>query len=388
MSQQLVAGQNCVVPAGELSVVVRAGAAADFSAFRLFADGRTRKDEDFIFYGQKINDDRTIELAHDAVSGTFRVDATRLHADVTRVVFAVTSDFPTVAGLKRIELEVLQGNSSVLTCCVDTAARDEAALILGELYRRNGQWKFRFVAQGFRGGLRPLAEQYGVDIADDGAPETPAPKVPEKPAPTVNLSKVVLTKSSPRIDLNKKSVGKGIFRVNLNWNRSPRPSTGGLGRIFQINNGIDLDLAAYIRLRNGEQTIIQALGGRFGALERPPYVKLLGDDRTGSQQDGEWIHINGERLDELAEVLIFTFIYSGVPNWQATDAVVRLEIAGQPEIETRLSEGDNSLPMCAIARIINNGGQLRIERLDRYFRDHRDMDRAFGWGFSWKAGSK
>ena len=117
-------------------------------------------------------------------------------------------------------------------------------------------------------------------------------------------------------------------------------------------------------------------------------MKLLGDDRTGSQQDGEWICINGDRIDELAEVLIFTFIYSGVPNWQTTDAVVRLEIAGQPEIETRLSEGDNRLPMCAIARIINNGGQLRIERLDRYFRDHRDMDQAFGWGFRWKAGSK
>ena len=381
MSQNLVPGQNCAVPAGPLSVVVKAGAAADFSAFRLFADGKTRKDEDFVFYGQKTNDDKTIELALDAASGTFRVDTARLHADVARIAFAVTSDFPTVAGLKSLTLEIFQGNASLLTCRVDTAGHDEAALILGELYRRNGQWKFRFVAQGFRGGLKPLAERYGVDIADDGEPASPAP--------TVNLSKVVLTKTAPRIYLNKHAVGKGIFRVNLNWNQSPRAAAGGgFSRIFRRNNGIDLDLAAYIRLRNGEQTIIQALGGRFGELDRPPYVKLLGDDRTGSQQDGEWIHINGNRLDEIAEVLIFTFIYSGVPNWQATDAVVRLDIAGQPEIETRLSEGDDTLPMCAIARIINNGGQLRIERLDRYFRDHRDMDRAFGWGFRWKAGSK
>ena len=379
MSQQIIAGQNCIVPGGELVLIVRAEAAADFSAFRLFADGKTRKDEDFIFDGQKVNDDRTIELAHDVTSGTFRIDTTRLYGDVAKIVFAVTSDFPTVAGLKKIEMELLQGGSRVLSCYVDTAGRDEAALILGELYRRNNEWKFRFVAQGFRGGLRPLAEQYGVDVADDGAPE--------QPAPTVNLSKVVLTKSSPRIDLSKHSMGKGEFRVNLNWNRTPRPG-GGLGRIFQRNNDVDLDLAAYIRLRNGDQTIVQALGGHFGDLDRPPYVKLLGDDRTGSQQDGEWICINGDRIDELAEVLIFTFIYSGVPNWQTTDAVVRLEIAGQPEIETRLSEGDNRLPMCAIARIINNGGQLRIERLDRYFRDHRDMDQAFGWGFRWKAGSK
>ena len=87
-------------------------------------------------------------------------------------------------------------------------------------------------------------------------------------------------------------------------------------------------------------------------------------------------------------MLIFTFIYSGIPNWQATDAAVRLEISGQPEIETRLSEGSNALPMCAVARLRNTGSELRIERLDRYFSGHRDMDKAFGWGFSWKAGSK
>ena len=383
MSQNLVPGQNCPVPPGQLSVAVRTGAAADFSAFRLFADGKTRRDEDFIFYGQRRSDDGAIELAHDAVSGTFRVDTALLKDDVAKIAFTVTSDFPSIASLGSLVLDVFQGNACLLTCRVDTALHDEAALVLGELYRRNGQWKFRFVAQGFRGGLKPLAEHYGVDIADDGASPAPMPT-----PPTVNLSKVVLTKAAPRIDLNKHAVGKGVFRVNLNWNQSPARNTGGFSRIFRRDTGIDLDLAAYIRLRNGEQTIIQALGGRFGDLDRPPYVKLLGDDRTGSQRDGEWIHINGERLDELAEVLIFTFIYSGVPNWRATDAVVRLEIAGQPEIETRLSEGDDSLPMCAIARIAIDGGQVRIERLDRYFRDHRDMDRAFGWGFRWKAGSK
>lgn len=410
MTQTLVPGQNCPVPASLLSVSIRAGAAADFSAFRLFAGGKTRRDEDFVFYGQKRNDDGSISLSHDACSGVFSVDLTRLAPDVEKVALAVTSDFPTVARLSSLTLEVAQGAECLLRCSVEVARHDEAALILGEFYRRNGQWKFRFVAQGFRGGLKPLAEFYGVDVADDAPPPAPSPvpprpspsgpaqsgPVPPRPAPSgasapsraVNLGKIVLTKASPRIDLTKHNLAGGLYRVNLNWNRAFTSRPSGLAGLFNLNRGIDLDLAAYVRLKNGEHTIVQALGEQFGSLDQPPFVKLMGDDRTGSQAEGEWIHINGDRIDDLAEVIIFTFIYAGAPNWNATDAVVRVDIPGQAKIETRLSDGNEPLPMCAIARIINSGGKLSIERLERYFHGHEEMDRFFGWGFRWRAGWK
>ncbi len=60
--------------------------------------------------------------------------------------------------------------------------RSEAVLILGELYRRNNEWEFRFVSRGFNAGLTSLAEHFGVDIS--GA-ESPAPET--KP---INLSKI------------------------------------------------------------------------------------------------------------------------------------------------------------------------------------------------------
>ena len=44
--------------------------------------------------------------------------------------------------------------------------------------------------------------------------------------------------------------------------------------------------------------------------------------------------------------------------------------------------------MCAIARLINDGGSIRVERINRYFPGHREMDQAFGWGFRWTAGSQ
>lgn len=394
MSQALVAGQNCPIPQDVLQVVVSTGASADVSTFRLYSDGKTRQDDDFIFYGQNTNADTTIAFAQSANVTTFTVDLQRMKADAEKIAFCVTTDAASITALQYINLEIFQAGTSLLTCTIDLQSRAELALILGEIYKRNGAWKFRCVAQGFNGGLKPLAEFYGVDIASDAAP-TPPPAPAPTPAPTINLSKVTLTKESPRIDLKKQASHSGLFKVNLNWNKGTSvgesKKTGLLGGLFnrgKSSGGIDLDLAAYFCLKNGSQGLIQALGNKFGSLQDEPYLQLQGDDRTGSQSDGEWMHINGQKFDKIEEILIFTFIYEGVPNWNATDAIVTIHIPGQAEIQTSLTEGSSTLPMCAIAKISNHGGDVRIERINRYFRGHKEMDEAFGWGFNWVAGSK
>ena len=40
----------------------------------------------------------------------------------------------------------------------------ETAMVFGEVYRHNGEWKFRAVGQGYSGGLQAMCQQYGVDI--------------------------------------------------------------------------------------------------------------------------------------------------------------------------------------------------------------------------------
>lgn len=60
----------------------------------------------------------------------------------------------------------------------------------------------------------------------------------------------------------------------------------------------------------------------------------------------------------------------------------------QPPVETWLTEGDDRRTMCAIARLVNENGAIKVERLNRFFKNQSDMDEAFGWGFRWKAGSK
>jgi tellurite resistance protein TerA len=55
-----------------------------------------------------------------------------------------------------------------------------------------------------------------------------------------------------------------------------------------------------------------------------PYIQLSDDDRTGALQTGEWLRINGKNWDQIHRVVIFAFIYQGVPNWAETDAVVTI----------------------------------------------------------------
>lgn len=376
----LTPGQNIPIDPTPCEVRITSGAEADFSAFLLYGNGRTRGDGDFVFYGQTATPDGAVRLAAAGRGACFAINLPHLAPDLEKVVLAVTSDYPTIASLRELDLALMQNGAAAARCQVALENREEAALILCEIYRRGGGWKFRFIDQGYNGGLKPLAESFGVEISED---REPAPKE----APKVNLAKITLTKEKPTVDLAKHDLRQGVYRVNLNW--SEGAPSGGLGRFFGRKEAeVDLDLAAYVRMRNGDQDIIQALGNSFGSLERPPYVRLLGDDRTGSVAEGEWLEINGAKLDEIREIIIFTFIYSGVPNWAATDAKVRLEFAGLPEVETTLTEGRSSKPMCAIARIVNEGGKLRIERLNRYYSGHPEMDRDFGWGFSWKRGSK
>ena len=385
----LTPGGNAPVPAQELRVRILSGGPVDASAFRLFADGKVQGDTDMVFYGQPRNDDSSVSYHPEGNNSSFIVDLSRLKSEVQKVAFTVTCDGShTVSTLNNLSILVESGASQLICGQVELTGRQEAALILGEFYRRNAEWKFRFIAQGFNGGLKPLAEHFGVNVSDDAAPASPPPVTPPPaPAPNkVSLSKVSLTKEKPAISLAKKD-NFGEIRINLNWHRGSG-SGGLLGGMFGSSKAIDLDLGAFVKLQDGHKSVIQALGNAFGNYHNEPYVQLQGDDRTGEAMDGEWLHINGREWKQINQVLIYAFIYQGVPSWDKTDGVVTLHIPDQPPIETRLTEGDNKRTLCAIARLVNDNGSIRVERINQFFRGQEEMDKAFGWGFRWSKGSK
>jgi len=395
----LIPGGNAPVATGALQVRIAysppAAAELDFSAFALNADGKVRSDGDMCFYGQKSLFAGALQLTA-LSSGTagFDLDLAKIDETVEKIALCATihENKATFAQVSRLDLTV----SGAVEAPIPTRGMPESALILGEFYRRQGQWKFRCVAQGFAGGLEPLARHFGVDIAPAPAPSTPPP-APTAPAPeersALNLSKISLDKSrtSTSISLEKNSSGSGSFgeiRINLNWSQGSAGKSGFFDTLLGRNKGIDLDLGCLIEMQDGSKGVVQALGNAFGRLDDAPFIQLMGDDRTGSVTDGEWLHINGQQWHHLKRVLVYAFIYEGVPDWKTTDGVVTVHAPGQPPIEVRMNEEGGNHGMCAIALFENIGGTVKVSRLVKFYKGHEDMDRAHSWGLRWTAGSK
>lgn len=395
----LTQGGNAPLPGDPAIVTVDwsapAAVEADVSAYLLTEAGKVRSDDDMIFYNQPEGAGGAIRYAAgQGGKGRFEIATGRLPADVVRIVICVTIDGGAAKGQTMAMLSgarIAVGGDAIVYAPMLSGAT-EAAMIFGELYLRNGQWKFRAVGQGFNGGLGPLARSFGIDVADDPAPApapAPAPPPPPPPPPAaasppprpVSLAKISLDKPNQTVSLEKRGGSFGEIVVNLNWSRGKKSFFGG-------GSAIDLDLGCLLELTDGRKSVVQALGRLFGSFHNPPFIALEGDDRTGDVSAGETMRINGAQWNQLKRIAIFANIYDGVPNWQQTDGVVTVTMPDQPPIEVRMTEGRNDKRLCGIVLLENDGGTIKVTRIVDYFRDQSELDRAFGWGLQWTSGRK
>ena len=192
-----------------------------------------------------------------------------------------------------------------------------------------------------------------------------------------------------KVSLEKKSsTGLGEILVNLNWNSGP-VKQGFLSSILGGSKGIDLDLGCLYELKNGQKGAVQALGNSFGSLNQAPYISLDGDDRTGAAAAGENLRINGNKLSEFKRILVYTFIYEGVANWQQADAVVTIKYPGAEDIIVKMDTFNSSNIMCGLALFENQNDQtFSVEKIVQFYNGHQALDKAFNWGMQWKAGRK
>ncbi len=205
-------------------------------------------------------------------------------------------------------------------------------------------------------------------------------------------SKVTLKAKGDSFAIKPKSAS-GDLLINLNWNQNPqgKKSSGLLSKIMGgggSGGGIDLDLGCLFDLQNGLKGAIQPLGNSFGSLNQIPYIQHMGDDRSGAWSEGENMKINLAHIDQLKRVLIFTYIYEGVPNWASTDAIVTIRVPGQPVLEVPMGSHMDQRVFCAIALLDIQGQSINVTKKVSFHQDHRDCDLNYGWGLKWVAGQK
>ena len=150
----------------------------DASIFLLKSDGKVRSDDDFIFYNNLISSDGSVVHQGDNRTGegdgddeAVKIDFSKVPADVNKISVTVTihdgvnrgQNFGQVANAF-IRIVNDDSNEEVARYDLSEDYSVETAMIFGEIYRHNGEWKFKAVGQGYEGGLKALATGFGIDV--------------------------------------------------------------------------------------------------------------------------------------------------------------------------------------------------------------------------------
>ena len=149
----------------------------DGGVFLLGAGGKVRSDADFVFYNQAKSSDGSVVHSGDNRTGegegddeTITVELDKVPADVEKIAVCVTihdaearrQNFGMVSRAYVRCVDAIT-NAEVARYDLSEDASVEAAMVFGEIYRHNGEWKFKAMGQGFQGGLGPMAKNFGVN---------------------------------------------------------------------------------------------------------------------------------------------------------------------------------------------------------------------------------
>ena len=151
----------------------------DASAFMLASSGKVRDDSGFIFYNNLVSSDGSIVHTGDNLTGEgdgddeeIKVNLDAVPADVQKIAIAASIHDHDIRNqnfgmMSNAYIRIVNDATNREIARYDLAEdySVETALIIGEVYRHNGEWKFRAVGQGFKGGLAPLATHFGVSVS-------------------------------------------------------------------------------------------------------------------------------------------------------------------------------------------------------------------------------
>lgn len=150
----------------------------DASVFLVGENGKVLSDSHFVFYNNTTSPDGAVQHQGDNRTGEgdgddeqVKIDLTKVAADVKKLVFAVTiheadSRKQNFGMVSNSFMRVVNNDNGAEIARFDLSedASTETAMIFGELYRHDAEWKFKAVGQGFAGGLAALATQHGINI--------------------------------------------------------------------------------------------------------------------------------------------------------------------------------------------------------------------------------
>ncbi|MFE0645175.1 TerD family protein [Streptomyces sp. NPDC058877] len=334
-------GSNIPLTAARVAVDVAAPVRLDVSGLLLSANGKVRSDDDFIFYNQPAGPGVTYRSGGGAGPDAILVDTGALPAGIERIVVTASPDAAgqTFQGIEPTATIRNADDGTVLATFTPPRLATETALVVVEIYLRNGAWKARAVGQGYANGLAGIATDFGVSVDEEPAAApaaTPvAPSVPPVP-PVAPMDPRLAAPAPPAppapVSTGKINLDKG--RVSLQKNQTVSLVKGGRPLLSQVKMGLgwepayrgkDIDLDASVIAYGPQRNHLDSC--YFGKLTiLGGSIRHSGDNLTGEGAgDDEVITVDLGRLPADATGLVFTVnSFSGQKFTEVAKAYCRL----------------------------------------------------------------
>ncbi|MEV0096237.1 TerD family protein [Streptomyces sp. NPDC050738] len=326
-------GSNIPLPTTRVAVDVSAPVRLDVSGLLLTADGKVRNDDDFIFYNQPAGPGVTYRSGGGSAPDAIVIDTAAVPAGIEKIVVTASPDAAgqTFQGIEPTATIRGADDGSAIASFTPPQLGTETALVIVEVYLRNGAWKVRAVGQGYANGLAGIATDFGVSVEDPApAAATPAPVAPPvtaappvappmpqapppaqpamHPAPPAPAPAAAPAPSSGKINLDK-------GRVSLQKNQTVSLVKGGRPLLTQVKMGLgwepafrgkDIDLDASVIAYGPQRNHLESCYfGKLSILNGA--IKHSGDNLTGEGAgDDEVIVVDLGRIPAEASGLVFT----------------------------------------------------------------------------------
>lgn len=341
-------GSNIPLSVTRVAVDVAAPVRLDVSGLLLTADGKVRSDDDFIFYNQPQGPGVTYRSGGGTAPDAIVVDTAAVPPAVEKIVVTASPDAAgqTFQGIEPTATIRGADDGTALATFTPPRLGSETALVIVEIYRRNGVWKARAVGQGYADGLAGIATDFGVSVDEEPAaapapvqpaPVQPAPVRPAPPAPVTDPRIAAAAPPPPAPPAPAPGTGKINLdkgRVSLQKNQTVSLVKGGRPLLSQVKMGLgwepafrgkDIDLdASVIAYGPNRNHLDSCYFGKLSILNGS--VKHSGDNLTGEGAgDDEVIVVDLGRLPADATGLVFTVnSFSGQKFTEVAKAYCRL----------------------------------------------------------------
>ncbi|MEU2619072.1 TerD family protein [Streptomyces sp. NPDC007157] len=333
-------GSNIPLPVSRVAVDVAAPVRLDVSGLLLTGDGKVRSDDDFIFYNQPNGPGVTYRSGGGTSPDAITVDTAAVPPGIEKIVVTASPDAAgqTFQGVEPTATIRNADDGSVLGTFTPPQLGSETALVVVEIYLRNGAWKARAVGQGYANGLAGIATDFGVTVEEPTAAPAPQQTAPQPAAPQPTAPPVVAPPAPaappapPVPGSGKINLDKG--RVSLQKNQTVSLVKGGSPLLSQVKMGLgwepafrskDIDLDASVIAYGPQRDHVDSCYfGKLSILNGA--IKHSGDNLTGEGGgDDEVIVVDLGRIPPEVTGLVFTVnSFSGQKFTEVAKAYCRL----------------------------------------------------------------